>query len=44
MHYDFLIQSMTTGVEYDPVPTENAFDGKASLANKINASRKLFCQ
>jgi hypothetical protein len=30
MHYDFLIQSMTAGVEYDPAPAENAFDGKGA--------------
>jgi hypothetical protein len=30
MHYDFLLQSMTAGVDYDPSPAENAFDGKGA--------------
>jgi hypothetical protein len=30
MHYDLLIQSMTAGVSYDPVPTETAFEAKGA--------------
>jgi hypothetical protein len=31
MHYDLLLQSMTAGVAYDPVPAEAAFDAKGAV-------------